>query len=367
MDKVDITIIGAGVVGLGIAARMSNSNRTCIVLEKNSSFGQETSSRNSEVIHSGIYYPKDSLKAKLCVRGNALLYEHCAKSGIKHEKTGKIIVASDNEEVEKIEQLKENGTNNGVQGLELLTSRQVRQMEPDIDAKAGLLSPSTGIIDTHTLMQKYASQVQGHGSMIAYDSEVTAIEKLHDGFKVTIQKDNYQFETEVLINCAGLNSDKIASLCGIDIDKANYKLYLCKGNYFRTQQKFNVKKLIYPVPSISIAHLGIHLTLDLAGSIRFGPDAHYVDTIDYTIDQDQRSAFYNSIKKYLPSISDDSLYPDTSGVRPKLQGPDDGFRDFVIQNEKDRGLDGLINLIGIESPGLTSVPAIAEYVETLIE
>ncbi|MBN1620969.1 MAG: NAD(P)/FAD-dependent oxidoreductase [Endomicrobiales bacterium] len=366
MEKVDITIIGAGVVGLAVAARLSSSGKSCIILEKNSKFGQETSSRNSEVIHSGIYYPRNSLKAKLCVKGNKSLYEFCNKNNIKFSKLGKVIVATNQDEITAIEKLKQNGQNNGVENLQLLTKKQLKDMEPEVNALEALYSPDTGIIDTHSLMQKYLAIAQENEALISYDSEVTAIEKANGSFNITVKKDNYKFQTELLINCAGLNSDKIASMCGIDVEESKYRLYYCKGSYFRTNQAFNVKRLVYPVPSVNVQHLGIHLTIDLAGSVRFGPNAQYIDTIDYSIDTAQKEAFQKSIKTYLPSIQEDALYPDTAGIRPKLQGPEDGFRDFIICNEKEKKLEGLINLIGIESPGLTASDAIAEYVEGLI-
>jgi L-2-hydroxyglutarate oxidase LhgO len=366
LDKVDITIIGAGVIGLAIAENLSNKNTSCIILEKNSKFGQETSSRNSEVIHSGIYYQNNSLKAKLCVEGNRLLYQYCKKHSIPHLNLGKILVATNEDEIEDLENLKKNAANNGVENLKLLSKREIRTLEPDVQATDGLLSPSTGIIDTHKLMQSLLCRAQDQGTIISYDSEVSSIERLKEGFRLTVKKDNYRFDTNILINAAGLNSDVMASLTGIDIDKHKYILNYCKGHYFRTRQKFNIKKLIYPVPTQHIHSLGIHLTLDLAGGLRFGPDAHYLKKIDYSMDDRHRNDFHTAIKKYLPQIELESLYADTCGIRPKLQGADDGFKDFVINNEETKGFPGLINLIGIESPGLTSSLAIAKYVQEML-
>lgn len=366
MDKVDITIIGAGIVGLAIAETLSKKNTSCVILEKNSKFGQETSSRNSEVIHSGIYYQNNSLKARLCVEGNRLLCQYCKKHSIPYLILGKILAATNEDEIEDLEKLKKNAVNNGVENLKLLSKREVKTLEPDVQVTDGLLSPSTGIIDTHKLMQSFLRRTQDQGALISYDSEVIAIEKLKTGFRITVKKDNYQFETKILINSAGLNSDTIASLAGIDIDKHKYRLNFCKGHYFRTRQKFNIKKLIYPVPAQKIHSLGIHLTLDFAGQLRFGPDAHYLEKLDYSMDDTHKNDFYTAIKKYLPAIEPDSLYPDTCGIRPKLQGPDDGFKDFVISNEASKGLPGLINLIGIESPGLTASLAIAQYVRDIL-
>ncbi|MCB4791991.1 MAG: NAD(P)/FAD-dependent oxidoreductase [Elusimicrobia bacterium] len=366
MEKVDVTIIGAGVIGLAIGAKLSGLGKSCIILEKNLKFGQETSSRNSEVIHSGIYYPHNSLKAKLCVKGNSLLYEHCRRYGIKHSNLGKVIVATTQDELASLEKLKNNGINNGVPGLELISKGQLMELEPEVEAKAALLCKSTGILDTHTFMQSLLNIAEESKAIVSYDSEVTAIEKLTTGFRLTLKKDNYKFDSEIVVNCAGLNSDIIAALCHINVREAGYKLHYCKGNYFRTRQKLKARRLIYPVPFTNIHGLGVHLTLDMAGSVRFGPDTHYIENIDYTVSEDRKDDFYNSIKKYLPSIRLEDLYPDTCGVRPKLQGPDDDFKDFIIVNEKNRNLDGLINLIGIESPGLTSALSIADYVAELI-
>jgi len=366
-----ITVIGAGVVGLAVAAQVSGKGRDVYILEKNETFGKETSSRNSEIIHAGIYYPEGSLKAKTCVDGNAMLYEICRRYGIGHSKTGKLIVATEDEDVGKLEELLERGRRNGARGLKVLSRGEINKLEPNIEAVAAIFSPSSGTMDSHTLMRYFLNKAQEAGTKIAYKSNVIGIEKLSDGYEVTVENGSgsFMFKTEILINCAGLSSDRIAQLGGIDVNKAGYKLFYCKGEYFSVGNRKNrlIKRLIYPVPQPVSGGLGIHATLDIEGRMRLGPDARYVDEIDYGVDESQRGLFYSSVKAFLPFIESDDLEPEMAGIRPKLQGPGDDFRDFVIRHEKDRGLPGLINLIGIESPGLTGSPAIAKYVESMVK
>jgi L-2-hydroxyglutarate oxidase LhgO len=366
-----ITVIGAGVIGLAVAAQVSGKGKDVYILEKNETFGKETSSRNSEIIHAGIYYPKGSLKAETCVDGNAMLYEICRRYGIGHRKTGKLIVATEDEDVGKLEELLERGRRNGARGLKVLSRGEVNKLEPNIEVVAAIFSPSSGTIDSHTLMRYFLSKAQGAGTKIAYKSNVIGIEKLSDGYEVTVENGSgsFLFKTEILINCAGLYSDRIAQLGGIDINKAGYQLFYCKGEYFSVGNRKNrlIKRLIYPVPQPSSGGLGIHATVDLEGRMRLGPDARYVNEIDYRVDESQRGLFYSSVKAFLPFIEMDDLEPEMAGIRPKLQGPGDDFRDFVIRHEQDRGLPGFINLIGIESPGLTSAPAIARYVENMVK
>lgn len=366
-----ITVIGAGVVGLAVAAQVSGKGKDVYILEKNETFGKETSSRNSEIIHAGIYYPEGSLKAETCVDGNAMLYEICRRYGIGHRKTGKLIVATEDEDVGKLEELLERGRRNGARGLKVLSRGEINKLEPNIEAVAAIFSPSSGTMDSHTLMRYFLSKAQGAGAKIAYKSNVIGIEKLSDGYEVTVENGSgsFPFKTEILINCAGLYSDRIAQLGGIDINKAGYQLFYCKGEYFSVGNRKNrlIERLIYPVPQPSGGGLGIHATLDLEGRMRLGPDARYVNEIDYRVDESQRGLFYSSVKAFLPFIESDDLEPEMAGIRPKLQGPGEDFRDFVIRHEQDRGLPGFINLIGIESPGLTSAPAIARYVESMVK
>ena len=368
--KAVITVIGAGVIGLAVAAQVAAKDREVYILEKNETFGQETSSRNSEIIHAGIYYPESSLKAETCIAGNTLLYELCQQHGIAHRKTGKLIVATKDEEVGKLEALLERGIKNGVRGLTMLSRQEVRELEPNVEAVAAIFSPSSGVIDSHALMKYFLSRAKEKGAEIAYKSKVVGIERLSDGYEVTVENSTraFPFKTEVLINCAGLHSDKVAQLAGIEISEARYRLFYCKGEYFSVGNSKSrlVERLIYPVPEPGAGGTGIHTVMDIEGRIRLGPNARYVDEIDYKVDESQKGFFYHSVKAFLPFIEYDDLEPEMAGIRPKLQGPGEDVRDFVIRHEWDRGLPGLINLIGIESPGLTSAPAIAKYVESMV-
>ena len=374
MEKVEILIIGAGVIGLGVAAWISGKHRSIFVVEKNRMFGQETSSRNSEVIHAGIYYPKDSLKAELCVKGNRMLYEICEKSHIKYKRLGKLIVATKINERERLEELFEKGKENGVTGLQMLTSKQIKDLEPEVEACSAIYSPNTGIIDSHGLMKYFLFRAEDRGVNIVYNTEVKNIEKDSSGYRITVSDRkgrDFTFITEILINCAGLNSDKIAGMVGMNVEECGYRLKYCKGEYFRIwNNKANlVKRPIYPVVKPEAVSLGIHVTPDLNGAIRLGPDATYIhrEKLDYSVDISKKRVFYEYVKNFLPFIAYDDLNPDIAGIRPKLQGAGEAFRDFVIQDEKERGFAGFINLIGIESPGLTSAPAIAEYVNDLLK
>ena len=366
--EANITIIGAGVVGLAIAAGLSRQQEGILVIEKNRTFGLETSSRNSEVIHSGIYYPGDSLKARLCVEGNRLLYELCQKYSVGHRRLGKIVVATDKDEAGKLEELYRQGLSNGVGDLRLLSQKEVKELEPDVEATAGMLSPSTGIVDAHSLMRIMYGLSREQGTDFVFDTEVTGIEKTGDKYLVEVQdrEGTSSFATGVLVNSAGLNSDAIAQLTGIDIDQAGYKLHYCKGDYFSLNSPDGapVSRLVYPLPEQ--AGKGIHVTLNLDGTVRLGPSAYYIDEPDYQVDETQRDMFYQSVKKFLPRLRLEDIEPDFTGIRPKLQGPEETFRDFVIAHEEARGLPGLINLIGIESPGLTAAPAIGQHVAEMV-
>lgn len=365
MEKVDITIIGAGIVGLAIASEITEQNLDVVILEKNDNFGQETSSRNSEVIHAGFYYPPGSLRAKFCVRGNSLIYEICKKYNIGHRNTGQIVIARNQEEIKKIEQLKKNGDTNGVPGLEIVDRTKLKKIEPYAKGIAGLYAPSSGIMDSHNLMKYFLNKVKENGAYILYNHEVVGLEKKSNEYIIKI-KNGYVFKSKILINSAGLNSDKIAQMLGIDIIKEKYKLHYCKGEYFALRKRLPINTLIYPTPTpIS---LGTHVVLDLAGQLKIGPSAFFVDDIDYTVDENHKPEFYNFAKEYIDAdIELEDLQPAMSGIRPELSGPGNGFRDFIIHHEEDKGLYGLINLIGIDSPGLTASPAIAEYVKNLIK
>jgi L-2-hydroxyglutarate oxidase LhgO len=366
VDEVNITIIGAGIIGLAIAAELSVTYDNIIVIEKHTRYGQETSSRNSEVIHSGIYYPYDSLKANLCVKGAEDLYEICSDYSIPFMKLGKMIVACNQSEIETLEDLLEKGIKNNVNDLVLLDKREIRKKEPHINAKAALYSPNTGVVDSHSLMKHFYDVADDNGVLFAFNSELNRLSREKVGFIAGIRQDDYMFMSKIVVNCAGLYSDCIAEIAGIDIHKNRYKLKFCKGSYFSYDKLSPVKMLIYPVPHDELVGLGVHATLDLGGRLRFGPDTEYVDVINYKVDPNKKESFYNGAKKIISGLDRDAFIPDMAGIRPKLQGPGEKTRDFVIREESDKGLSGLINLIGIESPGLTASPAIAKMVARII-
>lgn len=354
-------------VGLAIAAELARDGLSLYVLEKNDGFGLETSSHNSQVIHAGIYYPTGSLKASLCVEGNALLYDLCHRWGIGHARPGKLIVAADEAEVEQLERLRSQAAANGVRDLVMLSRSDLHALEPNVAGVAAVRSPWTGIVDAHQLMKSFAGKASENGAKLVYRSEVTGIEREKGGYRVAVRDASgpFCFHTRVLVNSAGLHADRVAAMAGIDPDSAGYRLHYCKGQYFSAGRNGLVGRLVYPVPEPKGAGLGVHVTLDLEGRMLLGPDAQYVKGIDYSVDGGQRQAFCDSARRLLPGIECERLQPEMAGIRPKLQGPGEAFRDFVIRDEKDRGLPGFIDLIGIESPGLTASPAIARLVAWL--
>lgn len=369
MEKTDITVIGAGVVGLSVASELSRTCKDIIVVERNPSFGQETSSRNSEVIHAGIYYPKESLKLKTCLEGRKLLYEFCMRSKIPHKRIGKLIIAVDKSETADLEKLFLRGKENGVDDLVMISKAEINKMEPRIKAEAAIYSPSTGILDTHSYMKCLLRSFKDNGGQVAYNTEVVGISRTSAGYEIEVAGEGgerFVFDSRVVINCAGLNSDKVAAMAGID--KGEYRIKYCKGDYFRFAQAKDapVKHLVYPVPEEHKGVLGIHLTPDLTGSIRLGPDDQYVERPDYKIDPRKAALFYESVKRFLPSIKCEDIVPDTSGTRPRLQGPGEGFRDFIISHEEKYSMPGFFNLIGIESPGLTASLSIAKMAASLV-
>jgi L-2-hydroxyglutarate oxidase LhgO len=366
MDRFDVTIIGAGVVGLAVAEEISRRCRRVLLLERHDGFGKETSSRNSEVIHAGIYYPPGSMKAVFCREGNRLLYETCTKRDIPHRRLGKIIVANGPAEIGELPELMRRAEENGADDLRFLSRRELSKMEPDVHADEALFSPSTGIVDSHRLMRSFFLQAEENGFMAAFRSEADRIHFDGKRYVVEIAGTDYRLETDFLINSAGLRADALAAGIGIDIDRAGYRIKYCKGSYFRAVPSPALQHLVYPVPTAHREGLGIHATLDLAGAARFGPDVEYVTGPEYSVDGSRRDAFHASVSRYLPSLPREALFPDMCGIRPKLQGPGEPVRDFVVSEESHRGFPGLINLIGIESPGLTGCIAIARHVARII-
>ena len=367
----EITIIGAGVIGLAISEKISQHYRDVFVLEKHLTFGQETSSRNSEVIHAGIYYAKDSLKAKLCVEGNRLLYNFCDRYEIPYNNCGKLIVATDQEEVERLEGIRNTAAMNGV-FLKICGTEDIAEMEPEIFALRALYSASTGVVDSYRLMKQLETNTINNGGQIAYGSEVTSIIKIKEGYEITIPDADgkmYTFTTHVVINSAGLASDQISGMAGIKDE--SLKIVFCKGEYFRINPPKNklVNRLVYPVPNKNMEGIGIHVTIDMGGGVKLGPDATYLDSniYDYRVTPSKQEAFFRSAKKFLPFLEFDDIAPEMAGIRPKIQKRGEPQKDFYIKEESDRGFPGFINLIGMESPGLTSCMAIAKYVNGLLD
>lgn len=367
MDKADITIIGAGLVGLAIAAETARPGRRVLLVERHARFGQETSSRNSQVIHAGIYYPPGYLKGRLCVEGNRLLYALCAARGIPHRRTGKLVVAVTAEEEDRLPDLLAQGRNAGADGLEILPATRVRRMEPRIRARAALYCPSSGIVDTHRLMEFSEWRARQQEAEIVYGVEVVGIEHLPGGGYVVRVQDRdgcpYEFATAVLINSAGLNSGHVAALAGIDQDAAGYRIQFKKGIYARVGggKSHWTRKLIYPMPTPA-GSVGVHTVPDLAGEMKLGPYDAWVSGPDYSVDEADLDPIYESVRPFLPFIQRDDLGPDMAAMYPKVQKPGQPMQDFIITHEAERGLPGLIDLVGIESPGVTAFLAIGRDV-----
>jgi len=354
------------VVGLGIAARLAPRVRSLVLFERHNAWGQEISSRNSEVLHSGIYYAHDSLKAAFCAKGQRMLYELAEEAQIPHVRCGKIIIASSEEEVDDLYQLKARGERNGVEGLRILTGAEVIAREPAVKAVAGLLAPDSGIINAHALMDALAVRAENAGADLIRGAEVTGFEKGSNGWKIFYRDvDGEDMLTSlVVINSAGLGAQAVMAMAGIDPEAAGLKLHLAKGEYFTVPAKYRHKlnSMVYPVPHKNLTGLGVHTVPDLFGGFKLGPNAFYVDQLDYTVDPSHAAEFYESARKYLPFLQLDDLIPDMSGIRPKLTAADEAPRDFYIRHEAERGAPGFFNLAGIESPGLTSCCVIGDYI-----
>jgi L-2-hydroxyglutarate oxidase LhgO len=369
MADVAVTVVGAGAVGLAIAAELSGRFSPLVVVERYPKYGQETSSRNSEVIHAGIYYANGSLKARLCVEGRDLLYALCERHGIPYRKITKIITAVAPGEETELDRLELLARGNGVH-LERLTAERVRALEPRIATVGGLFSPLTGIISAHGLMDYYHHAAAENGAVVQTRCTVVGLERKGDAYAVTIDEGGNRstFTSEWVVNAAGLEADTIAGLAGIDVDAAGYRNHYCKGSYFALPASMAgcISRLVYPTPTRH--SLGVHALLDLGGRLKFGPDVEYLPdrSLDYGVDESKRGAFAEAVRRILPFVKDDDLVPDMSGIRPKIQAQGEGAKDYIIRHETDRGLPGLINLIGIESPGLTASPAIARYVAALM-
>ncbi|MGV1821592.1 NAD(P)/FAD-dependent oxidoreductase [Agrobacterium sp. CG160-95] len=366
MTDIDAIIIGAGVIGLATARELAMRGLSVIILEGEKEFGSATSSRNSEVIHAGLYYPEGSLKARLCVEGRERLYTFCQSHGVSHRRCGKLIVAANADETALLAALKEKGNANGCDDLELVDATQALSLEPALNCVAALLSHSTGIIDSHGYMLALLGDAQDHGAALALNAPFERAEATGNGFRVHVGgKEPLSLTCRLLVNSAGLlaplAAKQIEGLPKHTIPEARF----AKGSYFSLTGKSPFSRLIYPAPHTH--GLGVHLTLDLAGQVRFGPDVEWVDTIDYAVDPRRMEGFGDAIRRYWPGLPEHALIPAYSGIRPKISGPDEPAMDFRIDGPESHGLAGLVNLFGIESPGLTASLAIANEVAARLE
>ena len=366
MDRIDAVVVGAGVVGLAVARELALRGLETIVLEADTGIGNGTSSRNSEVIHAGIHDAPGSLKATLCVAGRRALYAYCQARGVDHRRCGKLVVATSPEQVERLRGIEQRALANGVEGLRWLSGAEARELEPALQSEAALLSASTGVIDSHALMLAFLGDLENAGGGLVLRSPLAQAEVRDAGFVLQVGGSApTEIETGVLVNAAGLHAQAVARrLAGLDARRIP-KAWFAKGNYYALTGRSPFSRLIYPVPEPG--GLGVHLTLDLAGQARFGPDVEWLavdepDAIDYGVDPARSERFYAAIRRYWPGLADDSLAPAYSGVRPKLQGPGEPAADFMLQGPETHGIPGLMNLYGIESPGLTASLAIAAEV-----
>jgi L-2-hydroxyglutarate oxidase LhgO len=365
METIDCAVIGAGVVGLAIARRLALAGREVVVLEAESSIGNHTSSRNSEVIHAGIYYPTGSLRARMCVAGKQALYRYCPEHGVAHRRITKAIVATAEDEIPTLHKYKEQAERNGVLDLQWLSRDQMAAMEPNVVAVAGLLSPSTGIIDSHGLMLAYQGDAEARGASIVFQSPVLGGEVHDDGTVLRVGgSDPMALKAGIVVNAAGLTAPAVSrSIRGVP-ERSIPPQHYCKGHYYVLTGKAPFERLIYPVGS-GLWH-GVHVTLDLGGQVKFGPDLHWQDGIDYSFDTSRESAFYEAIRHYYPGLKDGALQPGYTGIRPKITAKGEPAADFMIQGPRDHGVGGMVNLYGIESPGLTSSLAIGDHVAELL-
>ncbi|MFN7950368.1 MAG: NAD(P)/FAD-dependent oxidoreductase [bacterium] len=370
---VDVTIVGGGVVGVACAAALAAPSRSVLLIERNARLGLETSSRNSGVIHAGIYYAEGSLKARLCVEGRERLYRHCVERGVPHRRIGKLIVATDPREEEALESIRRRAEANGVSSLVPLDAPQLRALEPEVRATAALHSPETGIVDALALVASLWREAQDGGAELVLGTEVGALDRVRDGWRVTTATrggGRSEHTSRLVVNAAGLASDTIAARAGIDVDAAGYRIHAIKGDYVSVAPAAarRVSRLVYPVPPAAGHGLGVHWTLDLEGRARLGPDATWIDrdAPSYAVDATKCARFLEGARRFLPFLALEQLAPESSGIRPSRRAPGAPEQDFVVAHESARGLPGLVNLIGIESPGLTSCLAIAAHVRALL-
>jgi L-2-hydroxyglutarate oxidase LhgO len=360
-------VIGAGVVGLATARALARGGRDVFIVECERSFGMHTSSRNSEVIHAGIHYEPNSLKARLCRTGRDLLYRYCAERGIPHRRCGKFTVATSEAQLAPLEQIESNARANDVFDLEWLDEDDVHRAEPALKCIRALASPSSGIVDSHSLMQSLLADAEGSGANIAYETKVTHLRPTPAGIEIAINAESAPVaRARLVVNCAGLQADGVAARIEGFPPQHIPKVRFAKGSYFALSGASPFSRLVYPAPQPG-GHLGIHLTIDLSGAARFGPDTEWVDSIDYAVDLERARLFAEVIRQYWPGLDPARLHPAYAGIRPKISGAGEATRDFAISGPKDHGVAGVVNLFGIESPGLTASLALGEYIAGLAD
>lgn len=372
-EEPDVVVIGAGIVGLATAAALGPLVGRAFVVERHGTFGQETSSRSSEVVHGGLYYPPGSAKGELCLEGAALVHERAARLGLPLARLGKVVVAAEAAEVPRVEALFDSARRLGARDLELWSRARLAAEEPRVRGEAALFSPWTAVVDSVELMRSFLVEAKGAGVEVAFRHELFGLEPAAGGRWLLGLRgpdgEAFEVKARIVVNAAGLGSDRVAAMAGIDVEAAGYALHPCKGDYFsvRPSAVRGVRRLVYPLPEANERGLGVHLTFDVGGGARLGPDATYVErTTGYAVDPAKAAAFLAAGRRLLPWLEEGDLAPERSGIRPKLAGPGERARDFVIRHEADRGLPGLVDLVGIESPGLTSAPAIARRVASLL-
>jgi L-2-hydroxyglutarate oxidase LhgO len=365
MEDVDCIVAGAGVVGIAVARALALAGREVIVLDAAEGIGTVTSSRNSEVIHAGIYYAEDSLMARFCVQGRRMLYAFCTERGVPFSNCGKLIVATSAEEDGKLAGIKARAEANGVEGMRVLTAAEARALEPNLACTSALLSPTTGVVDSHAYMLALQGDAEHAGAVFVFHSPVTGGRVTESGVELAAGgADPMRLRCRLFINSAGLHAPELArSIAGMPTQLIPREYY-AKGNYFTLTGKSPFSRLIYPVPVPG--GLGVHLTIDLGGQARFGPDVEWIDSIDYTVDPRRADSFYDAVRRYWPDLKDGALQPGYAGIRPKIVPKDAPAQDFTIQGPKTHSIPSLINLFGIESPGLTAAIAIADHVRDLV-
>ena len=357
MERVDAVVVGAGLIGLAVARALATAGRDVVILEAEDAIGVHTSSRNSEVVHAGIYYPEGSLKARACVEGRLRLYAYCAERGVAHRRCGKLIVATDAGQERDLESIVERAHANGATDVVRLTKDEAESMEPELRCVGALHSPSTGIVDSHGLMRAFLGDAERAGAMLALKTEFERGVARGDSIELQVS-DADPILAAAVVNCAGLRAPSLARrIDGYPARLAPTERY-AKGNYYRLATRAPFSRLVYPVPEPG--GLGVHVTLDLGGNARFGPDVEWIEDIDYSVDPRRADGFYAAIRRYWPDLPDGALTPDYAGIRPKISGPGEPAADFVVQGPDDHGVPGLVHLFGIESPGLTASLPLAD-------